>query len=278
MARPFSPKTSTREPPVFFVFLGVVLADLGFLATWLVLGMRLQGGAADPALLERHQIGGLMVCILTVFAHSVTFVYFLGTGLAVKEARKNWGIGPEWLRETRGFKMKAYPVAMLAIAATIATGILGGAARSGAVPPLVHRAVSIAAIALTITTFAVALRLMLRNGWMMAVIRGEVAEIRAAAARGDRIATAGGATPELLRPADEVKRAPSGFLASRACLFLAISLWVLYAFFFFQHTANGKWQEFGRVGWIPFALVSAPLFAAAAYLKSRHPLPADVDF
>jgi hypothetical protein len=264
---------------VFFVFLGVVLADLGFLVSWLVLGLRLhETAAADPSLIERHQIGGLMVCILTVFAHSVTFVYFLGTGLAVKEAQKNWGIGPEWLRETRGFKLKAYPVAMLAIAASIATGILGGAASRAAVPLAVHRAVAIAAIALTAAAFAVALRLMLRNGWMMAVIRGEVAEIRAAAARGDRIATAGDATPELLKSPDQVKCAPSGFLASRACLFLGVSLWVLYAWFWFQHVANGKWQEFGRIGWIPFALVSAPLFASAAYLKSRHPLPADVDF
>jgi hypothetical protein len=30
---------------VFFVFLGVVVADLGFLVSWLVLGMRMQGGA-----------------------------------------------------------------------------------------------------------------------------------------------------------------------------------------------------------------------------------------
>jgi hypothetical protein len=42
--------------------------------------------------------------------------------------------------------------------------------------------------------------------------------------------------------------------------------------------SNGKWTDLGRVGWIPFALLSAPLFAGAAYLKSRHPLPSDVDF
>src|SRR2546428_710201 len=68
---PVSPDPASREPPVFFVFLGVVLADLGFLVSWLVLGLRLhETAAADPSLIERHQIGGLMVCILTVFAHS----------------------------------------------------------------------------------------------------------------------------------------------------------------------------------------------------------------
>ena len=264
---------------MFFVFLGLALADLGFLTSWLVLGARLHAsGAVDPAVLEHHQIGGLMVCILTVFVHSVNFVYFLGTGLAVKEARKNWGIGAGWLQQTRAFKLKAYPIAMVAIAATVATGILGGAVKSGTISPLVHRSLAIAATLLSLAAFVVALRLMLRNGWMLALIRGEVAEIRAAAARGEAILTPSGEKPELVKRPDEVKRAPAGFLAARACFFLGVSLWVLFAWLWFQHVVNGKWSDLGRVGWIPFAVLSAPLFAGAAYLKSRHPLPADVDF
>ena len=113
--------------PMFFVFLGLALADLLFLALWLVLGFRVDG-LAERA--QQHQIGGLMVCILTVFAHSVTFVYFLGTGLAVKEARKNWGISADFIRHTRRFKLQAYPIAMVAIGFTLATGILGGAVKS----------------------------------------------------------------------------------------------------------------------------------------------------
>lgn len=86
---------------MFFVFLGIALADLLFLAVWLVLGYRVDGEAQRA---QQHQIGGLMVAILTVFAHSVTFVYFLGTGLAVKEARKNWGIDAGFIQQTRRFK------------------------------------------------------------------------------------------------------------------------------------------------------------------------------
>src|SRR5262245_49086457 len=63
---------------MFFVFLGLAVADLGFLAAWLLLGFQVHG---HPERALGHQIGGLMTCILTVFAHSVTFVYFLGTGL-----------------------------------------------------------------------------------------------------------------------------------------------------------------------------------------------------
>ncbi len=260
---------------MFFVFLGIALADLLFLATWIVLGTHVNG---DPALALRHQIGGLMVSILTVFAHSVTFVYFLGTGLAVKEARKNWGISEEYLRQTRRLKLRAYPIAMIAIAFTCATGILGGAAKSGSVPVIAHRWLAYGAAATTIAAFVVSLRSMLRNGFMMALIRGEVAEIKAAVLRGERVVGIGGATPELLKRPEEVKRAPRGFLASRACLFLAISVWGLYLFLWVQHTVHGKWADLGTLGWLPFAAISLGLLGAAIYLKIRHPLPADVDF
>jgi hypothetical protein len=260
---------------VFFVFLGLSIADLLFLATWIALGFQVHG---DPALALRHQVGGLMVAILTVFAHSVTFVYFLGTGLAIKEARKNWGIAAEYVRQARRFKLQAYPIAMTAIGFTVATGILGGAVKSGAVAPVVHRTLALLATATTIAAFVVALRLMLRNGFMMALIRGDVAEVKAAAARGELVVGEGGVRPELLRPPSEVKKAPRGFLAARACLFLGASVWLLFAYFWVQHTTNGKWTELGTVGWIPFALVSLPLLAAGVYLKIRHPLPTDVDF
>ena len=260
---------------MFFVFLGIALADLLFLAAWLVLGYRVDGEAARA---QQHQIGGLMVAILTVFAHSVTFVYFLGTGLAVKEARKNWGIDAGFIKQTRRFKLLAYPIAMVAIGFTCATGILGGAVQSGDVPVVVHRLLAFAATGTTIVAFVVSLRLMLRNGFMMAVIRGEVAQIKEAAARGETVMGVGGSKPELLKRPDEVKQAPAGFLASRACLFLAISTWGLYGFLWAQHSTHGKWADLGTVGWIPFAAVSLPLLVGAVWLKARHPLPGDVDF
>jgi hypothetical protein len=146
------------------------------------------------------------------------------------------------------------------------------------VPVGVHRVLALLATATSIAAMVVAARLMLRNGYMLALIRGEVADIRAAAARGEAIATESGATPELLKRPEEVKKAPRGFLAARACFFLALSVWGLFVYFWIQHATNGKWAELPTVGWIPFALVSLPLFAAAIYLRIRHPLPADVDF
>ena len=260
---------------MFFVFLGIALADICFLVTWIVLGYGVEGDAQRAL---HHQIGGLLVAILTVFAHSVTFVYFLGTGLAVKEARKNWGIHQDFLRATRRYKLLAYPIAMVAIAFTCATGILGGAAKSGSVPVVVHRLLAYAATLTTLASFVASLRLMLRNGYMLALIRGEVVAIKAAAARGEQVLLPGGAKPELLKRPEEIKRAPGGFLASRACLFLGLSVWGLYGFLLLQRSGHGKWAELGPLGWVPFAALSLPLLGGAIWLKIRHPLPTDVDF
>ena len=45
---------------MFFVFLGIALADLLFLATWIALGF---GVGGDAARFLTHQVGGLMVAI-----------------------------------------------------------------------------------------------------------------------------------------------------------------------------------------------------------------------
>jgi hypothetical protein len=254
---------------MFFVFLGLAIADLLFLGLWLVLGFGVDGA---PAAAERHQVGGLMVCILTCFVHAVTFVYFLGTGLAIKEARKNWGIDPGYVRHTRRFKLVAYPPAMLAIGLIITTGVLGGAVRAGDASPVVHRVFAVTALVASAFAFFVAARLVLRNGYMMGIVRGEIDAIRRSVREGGtgpRLEN--GATPELLRPQEEVKKPPSGFLAGRALLFLGASAWLLYAYL--------QWfLDVGEVSWLPFAVLSLVLVAAGLFLWIRHPLPADVDF
>ncbi len=254
---------------MFFVFLGLAIADALFLGFWLYSGFQVNG---DPDLAQRHQIGGLLVCILTCFVHAVTFVYFLGTGLAVKEARKNWGISLDYVRHTRAYKLKAYPVAMIAIAFTIAAGILGGAVRSGDSSPMVHRSLALLAMGVSFLAFAIALRYILRNGYMMGLIRQDIAEIRQRQRAGqDTPRLKDGDVPELLKNPEEVKKAPGGFLLARALFFLGINAWLLYAYL--QWFLRVEW-----VSWVPFTVLSAALLTFAVFLHIRHPLPAEVDF
>lgn len=251
---------------MFFVFLGLAVADVAFLGLWFFLGFGVQGDAARA---EWHQLGGLMVCILTCFVHAVTFVYFLGTGLAVKEARTNWGIDPNYIRHTRRYKLMAYPIAMVAIGFTIATGILGGAVRSGDVSATLHFTIALLATGTTIAAFAIAARFILRNGFMMGLVRADIAEIRDRARSGGEAVGPGG--PLLLRRPEDVKKPPQGYLFHRAALFLGLSSWLLYAYLQW-------WFPGGPHRWVPFAVLSTLLLTMSIYLRIRHPLPADVDF
>ncbi len=252
---------------MFFVFLGFALADLGLLVGWFVHGLGVHG---IPARAQDHQVGGLMVAVLTCLVHSLTFVYFLGTGLAVKEARRNWGISAIYVRHTRAYKLKAYPISMVAIALIITTGILGGAVRSGAVSESLHRWFAAAAIVLSAAACVVALRYILRNGYMLGLIRGDIEEIRHNAAKGELPAEfSGREPPQMLKPPDQIRRAPPGFLWSRAFLFLGLSTWLLFAYLSYWWSVDN---------WLPFAVASAILIPLAVYFRIRHPLPADVDF
>jgi len=254
---------------MFFVYLGLALADTCFLILWWILGRSVAG---DPVLAERHQLGGLFVCILTCFVHAVTFVYFLGTGLAVKEAHRNWGISQDYVRHTRRFKLRAYPIAMVAIVLIITTGILGGAVRSGSVGAAWHAGFAVAAFLVSLAAFVVAARTILRNGFMLGLIRQDIEEIRAASRRGEATPeVAPGQKPELLRRPEEIRRPPSGFLMARALVFLGANTWLLYSYLRWFLRKDG-------VSWVPFAALSLLLLGTGIYLRIRHPLPADVDF
>jgi len=253
---------------MFFVFLGLAVANLLFLAAWMVLGFQVGG---DPTRAQWHQVGGLSVCVLTLFVHALTFVYFLGTGLAVKEAVLNWGIDQDFVRQTRRFKLKVYPIAMVSIALIVTTGILGGAVRSASVTPVVHRGFAVAATLSSLLAFVVALKFILRNGFMLGLIRGDIERIRERARDGAADSRAPQERPLLLRHPEDVRKPSSGFLWHRALLFLALSTWLLYAYLEW-------WFPFEGNLWLPFAAWSAACIAASVYLRVRHPLPADVDF
>lgn len=254
---------------MFLIFLGLAVADLVFLAVWFVQG---QGVDGDPLRAQRHQVGGLLVAILTCFVHAVTFVYFLGTGLAVKEARRNWGIDAAYVRRTRRFKLEVYPIAMVAIASIVTASVLGGAVRAGALARAWHPWTALAATIVSALAFVVALRGILRNGWMLGLIRGDIAEIRSQAAHGEVVELPEtGAPPELLKRPEDVKRPPKGFLAARALLFLGASVWLLLAYLEW-------WLDVEHVPWSAFAATGLGLIAGGIYLRIRHPLPADVDF
>jgi hypothetical protein len=121
---------------------GTIVALLG-----LVTVMFLGHAASDAASLERHVALGVFVTLLALLAHSMTLFYLIGKGRAVREALGEAGLStPESARRFAALRRPAFQRATLAMAATMATSILGGGVETGEVPSLVHAGVAYAAL------------------------------------------------------------------------------------------------------------------------------------
>ncbi len=110
-----------------------------------------------------HFATGLFAAFLSVFAHCMSMFYFIGTGKVIRETVAEHKLDPSLAEEARGFKMRYFPVASLALTATMATPILGGAIHAGRMPSAVHLGVAIGALVLNAVATVVACRMFWRN-------------------------------------------------------------------------------------------------------------------
>src|SRR5262245_21432791 len=98
------------------VYLGLLLAAL--IASAFALASALAVPAAEPALrgdaVQRHELLGLVASVLLLVVQSAVFVYFLGTGKAIKVAVEQRGLDPDLARQTRKMKGKTFPFATFA--------------------------------------------------------------------------------------------------------------------------------------------------------------------
>lgn len=93
-----------------------------------------QGGGA----LGRHLTLGLLAILLAVFAHTMTFFYFIGVASSIRRAVEETGIGAEHLKQVRHLRSRVFPWAGGAMLVLMATFVLGGAAHTRALPSWVH--------------------------------------------------------------------------------------------------------------------------------------------
>ncbi len=105
----------------------------------------------DPA--DFHSVVGMFQALLACLTHSSVFVYFLGTGRAVKEVIEKQNLDVAAIMVTRRLKARAFPFAFSAALLAVAVPILGGAAsQSGAFAPW-HAAAALGAFAFNLLAF-----------------------------------------------------------------------------------------------------------------------------
>jgi hypothetical protein len=95
-----------------------------------------------------HFLLGLVATLLLVMAHSFIMFFLLATGVEIKEMEKAGGWGDSFRRRLVGIKTRVFPAMTLALLLVIANFMLGGAAHTRALPPVLHEGVAW-------TTFAV---------------------------------------------------------------------------------------------------------------------------
>jgi hypothetical protein len=93
-----------------------------------------EGGGA----LGRHLTLGLLAVLLAVFAHTMTFFYFIGIASSIRRAVEETGIGAEQLKQVRRLRSQVFPWAGGAMLILMTTFVLGGAAHTRALPSWVH--------------------------------------------------------------------------------------------------------------------------------------------
>lgn len=224
------------------IFLGLCLAAA---ITTIQAGLSGIGGwdlsARGRADVEHHQLLGLFASLLWLVAQCAVFVYFLGTGKAIKTAVEKRGLDPDLAAQTRKLKGKTFPFATFSALAVVAAAVLGGAAS-----PSTHVTFVIIAVALNLLAIPFEIRSMRQNAKLMDQTGDDLALAE------DKIVREGGSI-------DDDDAAPVSFLLGRLLLVVGGSTWLIYAYLtIVMRSAVSPWP------W--FALVSAGSIAAGGPL------------
>src|SRR5688572_3354184 len=77
---------------------------------------------------RRHFGFALASTLVALFAESMVFFYFIGTGLSIKKAVALYHLDVSYLKRVREFKQRTSGLAFFALLALIAAFVLGGGA------------------------------------------------------------------------------------------------------------------------------------------------------
>jgi len=119
----------------------VGLGFLGLIVT-AVVGLT----ASDGASVGRHISYGFFSALITLLAHSMMMFYLIGKGKAVKDAMAEGGLTGDYFRRIAIARKPVFSIGTVAMAATMATAILGASVDTGVLPPIVHGMIAYAAI------------------------------------------------------------------------------------------------------------------------------------
>jgi hypothetical protein len=165
-----------------------VMATLGLIAS-AILGYGLHGPLGPD--MQRHVLVALASCLLLLFSHCWIMFYLIGTGKAIKDAVKEFGLEQKLVEDTKRFKNVSYPWLMLAMGTAMATFILGGGAATGSLPPWLHHILFYATLLAQARALQLEARVLVENESLMADVDRRLAVLGGGAAPGPARSGAG---------------------------------------------------------------------------------------
>ena len=109
---------------------------------------------ASPAQTATHVLVGVFSTMLNLLAHSLMMFYLIGKGRAVKDAMAEGGLEGDYYRRVSRLRAPVFSRAILAMALTMVTGIIGASVDVRVLPAWPHAVLAGAALASQLYTFA----------------------------------------------------------------------------------------------------------------------------
>jgi MFS family permease len=150
-----------------------VMATIGLIVS-AFLGYGLHGTSVPE--MQRHVLVALASCLLLLFSHCWIMFYLIGTGKAIKDAVKEFGLEQRLVEETKRFKNVSYPSLMLAMATAMATFIVGGGVATGSLPAWIHHILFFATLLSQGRALQLERRVLVENEALMADVDRRLAQ------------------------------------------------------------------------------------------------------
>jgi hypothetical protein len=114
---------------------------------------------------SQHLPAGLVGSVVAVATHSLVILFMIITGRVLREAMLARPLGPEFLVELNDFfaQKKAYPVALLAVFATVTAAVLGYGNRGFNLSPAVHMLAGVGALVFNLWALPIEYRTLRAN-------------------------------------------------------------------------------------------------------------------
>lgn len=192
------------------LYLGLCLAALAVAALAFERGLAIGQAREREAAIEVHQLLGLSAAVLLLIVQCAVFVYFLGTGKAIKTAVEMRGLDKTLARRTRSLKGRTFPFATFASVAVVVASVLSGSSE-----PRTHAIAMLAAIGLTLVAIPFELRSLRENAALMDATDVQLTER-------ERELVAKGVSLE------DPDAAPWSFLVGRGLVVAGASTWLVY--------------------------------------------------